>query len=372
MERTDLFVRSVGDGSDIVTKELYTFYDKSDRNLCLRPEFTSSIMRSLLNEKCTNQTKGLYYYGPAYRYERPQHGRYREFHQFGVEIIQSKSELHDFLVIQLCHRLLSLLCITESLSLHINSLGSAASMKQYRQLLQEYLDRYKDALSTDSQKRLARGSILRILDSKEKQDQEILHEAPSILKTLDDASCQRFARLQELLTEFDIPFQVDDHLVRGLDYYDNIVFEFGSSTGAVAGGGSYSSLARSLGVNRDIPCIGFSVGMERCMLLSSMEPNTRRFGVAIVILGGVTMEPVKEAARLATRLREEGVVCRQVWTNNGVSKVVRDLKERVAVFIGENELEDCKRGVFQVKDLEKKQQESMSWSALLQLLGESS
>lgn len=243
---------------------MYTFLDKSERRLCLRPEFTSSVLRAILNDKqMAAHTTSVFYVhfplfhqwqcGSAFRYERPQHGRYREFHQFGGEIINADSSIHDVDVILLCSSILKELGLSEKVKLHLNSLGSMESMSEYRRVLsvcdlvitygQDYLEKNVASMSKESQNRFQRGSILRILDSKEEEDQAIIQSAPSIINSLSDASRkvtlfflhngQRFDRVKDVLNSLAIPFVEDPHLVRGLDYYDNIVFEFTSELGAV-------------------------------------------------------------------------------------------------------------------------------------------
>lgn len=259
-------------------------------------------------------------YGSAYRYERPQHGRYREFHQFGGEVIHCDNDVHDTEVICLCHSILSQLELLPKTKLLINSLGDDDAMKQYRDCLyvllvlpsdlQRYFSKYADSLSKESQDRFNRGSILRILDSKQAEDQAIVSSAPSITSFLSPDSSkvdfaslsdsQRFERLQDDLESLSIPFQVDSRLVRGLDYYDNLVFEFSSDVGALIvllssgseeqGGGCYSSLAEKIGGAKRIPCIGFSAGLERCLLLSTLQPPSDASGVGVWLLSGCSVD----------------------------------------------------------------------------------
>ena len=188
VEREELFSRGVGEDSDIVSKEMYTFLDKSGRKLCLRPEFTSSIVRAVLNNHASDSVNRVYYYGSAYRYENPQHGRYREFHQFGGEIIRCNPDSDDTEIISLCHSILRRLDLLPQSELLLNSLGNESEMKEYRAALLSYFSKYYDSLSIESQARLDRGSVLRILDSKQPNDQTIIVTSPPITSFLSSTS----------------------------------------------------------------------------------------------------------------------------------------------------------------------------------------
>ncbi|OAO16504.1 histidyl-tRNA synthetase [Blastocystis sp. ATCC 50177/Nand II] len=367
VEREDLFSRGVGADSDIVSKEweMYTFLDKSDRRLCLRPEFTSSVLRAVLNDKkMAARTSSVYYYGSAYRYERPQHGRYREFHQFGGEIIHADPVIHDVDVILLCCSILKELGLSNATTLHLNSLGSAESMVEYRKVLSEYLEKHLSSLSKESQNRFQRGSILRILDSKEDCDWAIIQNAPSIINSLSSESRDRLERVKEALQSMAIPFVVDPFLVRGLDYYDNVVFEFTSELGAVIGGGCYSSLAKSIGVNRSIPCIGFAAGIERCLELCSLPVPSEFKGVGVVVLGDENNgEVIKAALQVANMLREKdqkAVLCRGLGSVKRAMKEVVSQNLRYAVMMGTNELPLLKQSRILVKDMSSREQKEVS------------
>ena len=267
-ERTELFVRGVGESSDIVTKEMYTFLDKGERSMTLRPEGTASVIRSFV-EKHLDQIPGLhkyFYIGPMFRYERPQSGRYRQHHQFGAEALgigkpEQDVELIDFLC-ELYRRL-----GLKNLNVMINTVGDDATRKPYREALAAYLLPHLEKLSPDSQVRFQK-NILRILDSKDENDQQLLKQAPSIHDFLSDEARAHFEQVQKLLQEQKIPFVVNPKLVRGLDYYNKTVFEVVSeSLGAqntVGGGGRYDGLISMLG-GPNLPSCGFATGLERVL-----------------------------------------------------------------------------------------------------------
>lgn len=265
-ERTELLQRAVGETSDIVSKEMYTFEDKGGRSLSLRPEGTAPAMRAFIENQMHigSPVHKLYYISPMFRYERNQAGRYRQHHQFGVEVVGIDSPEQDAEIIDLLWTLYRRLGLKQ-LRLHINSLGDVQCRIAYRKALQDYLrTRYED-LSPDSKARFETNP-LRILDSKDPQDQAIIADAPRLLEFLRDECKEHFERLQSLLTTLKIPFEVNSALVRGLDYYNRTVFEITAgelgSQNSIAGGGRYDGLLKSLG-GPDLPSIGFGTGLER-------------------------------------------------------------------------------------------------------------
>ena len=271
-ERTELFVRGVGESSDIVSKEMYTFLDKADRSMTLRPEGTASVMRAYV-EKHLNQAPGLskfYYIGPMFRYERPQAGRYRQHHQFGAEAIGIGKPEQDVEMIDLLCELYRRLGL-KNLVVHLNSVGDEASRAAYREALAAFLKPHFDMLSEDSKIRFTK-NILRILDSKDPTDRKLLEGAPSLIDYLSEEARSHFNEVQKLLKMSGLSFVIDPKLVRGLDYYNKSVFEVMSqSLGAhntIGAGGRYDGLLTTLG-GPPLPSVGFATGLER--VLQTME-----------------------------------------------------------------------------------------------------
>ncbi len=268
-EQTTLFERGIGEATDVVGKEMYTFRDRGGRSVTLRPEGTAGVVRAFIEHGLHTQgVQRLWYIGPMFRYERPGAGRQRQFHQLGVEVLGSASPRADAEVIALATGLLNRLGLTE-LQLDINSLGTADDRARYRQALVDYLTPYHAELDPDSQDRLTRNP-LRILDSKAKRTQEIVQSAPNLLEYLCADSQQQFAQVQQLLTNLGIPYQVNPRLVRGLDYYTHTAFEIQSAELAgqetVCGGGRYDGLVAELG-GPATPAVGWAIGLERLIIL---------------------------------------------------------------------------------------------------------
>jgi histidyl-tRNA synthetase len=265
-ERTELFKRSVGETSDIVCKEMYTFEDKGGRSMSLRPEGTAAVMRAFIEHQL--HTEGpvhkLYYVEPMFRYERSQAGRYRQHHQFGVEVIGNAAPEQDAEVIDLVFSLCSRIGL-KNLHVSLNSIGDSECRKNYREALQNFLRDSFDQLSTDSKTRFETNP-LRILDSKDPADKKITEQAPSILDFLNEECKEHFEQVQRLLKMLEIPFQINKNLVRGLDYYNKTVFEITAgelgAQNSVVGGGRYDGLLKLLG-GPDLPAIGFGSGIER-------------------------------------------------------------------------------------------------------------
>ena len=269
MEYSELFVRGVGEGSDIVRKEMYTFLDKGDRSITLRPEFTAGIMRLIVQNKLLNTNElpyKAYYVGPVFRYERPQLGRYRQFNQFGVEAVGNASPEIDVETIALAYTILNSLNL-EKVLIKINTLGDEESRENYKKALKEYFAKYLDQMCPDCHSRFELNP-LRILDCKVPEDQKIVAGAPKMKDYLSDNARKRFNRVLSLLDNMEIPYEVDDTLVRGLDYYSETVFEFhytsknGNNYGAIGAGGHYDKLVKELG-GPDAAGVGFSFGVER-------------------------------------------------------------------------------------------------------------
>ena len=273
IEHQDLFTRSVGEHTDIVSKEMYSFTDKGDSTICLRPEATSSIARLVASEYQSGSMR-ISTHGPMFRRERPQKGRYRQFHQINLENMGEKSPYLDFEIILIASNLLNELGIDKKhFKLILNSLGSQEDQKNYSKILIDYLTQYKSKLSETSLSRLEKNP-LRILDSKDEQDKEILKNAPFISENLSQESTHYFNQLKELLKNNGIDFTIDHKLVRGLDYYTDTAFEFQTNEdkrqNAILAGGRYDKLI-SLISTRDIPGIGWAAGVERLMSLVQIE-----------------------------------------------------------------------------------------------------
>lgn len=271
-EHYEVISRSVGDTTDIVTKEMYDFYDKGDRHITLRPEGTAPVVRSYVENKLfapeVQKPVKMYYIGSMFRYERPQAGRLREFHQIGVECFGSANPATDAETIAMAYDLFKTLGIS-NVKLHLNSLGNAESRQSYRQALINYLTPLRETLSADSQRRLDENP-LRVLDSKEKEDSQAVENAPSILDYLDEESQNHFNQVRQMLEILEIPYVIDTNMVRGLDYYNHTIFEFitevEESELTICAGGRYDSLVEYFG-GPYTPGFGFGLGMERLLLI---------------------------------------------------------------------------------------------------------
>jgi histidyl-tRNA synthetase len=269
-EQTELFERGIGEATDVVGKEMYTFQDRGDRSITLRPELTAGLVRSLIEHKlyALSPVQRLWSIGPVFRYERPQAGRQRQFHQIDVEILGSADPRADAEVIVLATDLLNALGL-KTLKLDLNSVGTVGDRQAYRTALVDYFTPYKDELDADSQDRLTRNP-LRILDSKDERTGAIVQAAPSLLDYLSPESQQRFEQVQQRLTDLGIAYTINPRLVRGLDYYTHTAFEIQSddlgAQATVCGGGRYDGLVAQLG-GPDTPAIGWGLGMERLILL---------------------------------------------------------------------------------------------------------
>jgi histidyl-tRNA synthetase len=269
-EKTEVFSRSIGENTDIVNKEMYTFTDKGGESITLRPEQTAALIRSVIQNNLTNDvsTLRLWYFGPYFRYERPQKGRLRQFHQFGAECISSPNPEADVEIILLANQLIKTLGITEY-DLQLNSLGNEASRANYRNELVKYLTEHQDKLSEESKSRLI-SNPLRVLDSKDSRDQFVVENAPKIIDFLDEESKMHFDKVRTLLDAAKVKYVIEPSLVRGLDYYCHTVFEFRSSAlgaqDAFGGGGRYDGLISQLG-GKQTPAVGFAMGVERLILI---------------------------------------------------------------------------------------------------------
>ncbi|MCS6809412.1 MAG: histidine--tRNA ligase [Bacteroidota bacterium] len=344
-EHTELFARGIGETTDIVGKEMYTFFDQSQTSLTLRPEATASIARAVLEHTLLekNPLLRLWYMGPMFRQERPQKGRFRQFHQFDAELIGSSYPEADVEIIALAYTLLRSLGLS-SFELHLNSLGSISSRMRYRAALQQYFRPHIAAMSDDSKQRIETNP-LRILDSKHPDDTPFLRDAPQLIDYLDDESRNYFEHVQKLLTALEIPYIVDYHLVRGLDYYCHTAFEFITSRlgaqNALGGGGRYDGLFEQLG-GKHTPAIGFAFGIERLLLLLSEEnkavSKAQRTDVYIITLDD---ESRAIGMRLAQHLRStSNFIVATDTLRRSLKAQMRDAdrtQSRFVAIIGENE-----------------------------------
>ncbi|WP_242258570.1 histidine--tRNA ligase [Streptococcus thoraltensis] len=311
-EHYEVISRSVGDTTDIVTKEMYDFYDKGDRHITLRPEGTAPVVRSYVENKLfapeIQKPVKMYYIGSMFRYERPQAGRLREFHQIGVEAFGSSNPATDVETIAMAYQLFTELGIKDVV-LHLNSLGNTSSRQAYRQALIDYLTPMRDSLSKDSQRRLEENP-LRVLDSKEKEDKLAVENAPSILDFLDDKSRAHFDEVRAMLEALNIPYVIDTNMVRGLDYYNHTIFEFittiEKSELTICAGGRYDGLVEYFG-GPETPGFGFGLGLERLLMILDKQgielPIESDMDLYIAVLGA---EANSKALELVQTIRIQG------------------------------------------------------------------
>ncbi|MFV7639109.1 histidine--tRNA ligase [Shewanella algae] len=354
VENTDLFKRSIGEVTDIVEKEMYTFADRNGDSLTLRPEGTASTVRAG-NEHglLYNQEQRLWYIGPMFRHERPQKGRYRQFHQFGVEVYGIKSADIDAEVLMLSASLWQKLGLTEHVSLELNTLGDSDERAAYREALVAFLEQHKDKLDEDSQRRMY-SNPLRVLDSKDQQVQALLADAPALMDYLGEDSKAHFARLCELLEAVGIQYRVNPRLVRGLDYYNRTVFEWVTDSlgaqGTVLAGGRYDGLVSQLG-GKETPAVGFAMGLERIvLLLETLELNADVVAEVDVYVTAMGDDCVIEAMKIAQELREK-LPKLKVMSHCGGGNFKKQMKRAdksgagFALIIGETELANNKVAV---------------------------
>ena len=345
-ESTDLFKRSVGDSSDIVQKETYDFSDRGGRDYTLRPEGTAGVVRNFIEDKLYgNQTSVVkkYYIGTMYRYERPGLGRNREFTQFGVEAMGSDDPLIDAEVISLSYNILKELGL--DVIVKINNLGSPEDRENYKKVLVEYLDKHINNLCEDCQKRI-KTNPLRILDCKIDSESEILKNAPIISDYLNKESTERFKKILNFLDYLDVDYEVDNTLVRGLDYYDYMVYELklGNSL-ALGGGGRYNHLVSSLG-GPEVPCVGFACGIER-IINEIVDNNNENIDVYIMY---VNDEEKYKANILLQDLRLNNIICDTNYMNKSLKaqfKEADNMKAKILIILNS---EDLSKGLITVKD----------------------
>lgn len=363
LEYTEVFVRGTGAASDVVRKEMYTFTDKGDRSVTLRPEFTAGMMRLVVQNKmyATNELPlKLFYCGPVFRYERPQLGRYRQFNQFGVESIGNDSAYNDAECIALAYTILESLGL-ENVTIKVNTLGDEESRNNYRTALKAYFAEHIENMCEDCKSRFELNP-LRILDCKVPADRPIIDKAPMVNDYLSDASRERFAKLLSTLETLGIPYEVDSSLVRGLDYYSETVFEFhyvsatGNDYGAIGAGGHYGKLMKDLG-GPDLPGVGFSFGIERIYSVLKDDELLPDLDEGLDFYIMPLEEKVQEYAQaVALSLRSNGYVvdyCFDQVKMGNMFKRAANKKAKYAVIIGGNEMDT---NTVIVKDLAKQEQ----------------
>lgn len=368
-EKTDLFVRCVGEASDIVSKEMYTFEDKGSRSLTLRPEGTAPVLRAYIENQLQQNKKAqkLFYMGPYFRYDRPQAGRYRQFHQFGAEAIGINDPMQDVEIIDLLcefYRRLGL----KDLTVLINSIGDFSTREKYSAALREFLRSSYHQLSEDSQKRFEKNPM-RILDSKDKQDQLLLEHAPSISQFLDEQSKEKFNFITNQLNRLGITYKIDPRLVRGLDYYNEMVFEITSDVlgaqSTIGAGGRYDPLLKMLG-GPDLPAVGFATGIERLLITlegQKLLPMQKDHITCYFI-------PMNEHAKtisfdICKKLRGKNIRCEVNLQSKKMQKAMQQangLDAQFVVIIGEEEIAGQE---VTVKDMHNGEQQRLSLDRFL-------
>lgn len=369
-EHYEVISRSVGDTTDIVTKEMYDFHDKGDRHITLRPEGTAPVVRSYVENKLfapeVQKPVKVYYIGSMFRYERPQAGRLREFHQLGVECFGSKNPATDVETIAMAYQLFNTLGIKD-VTLHLNSLGNTESRLAYRQALIDYLTPMRESLSKDSQRRLDENP-LRVLDSKEKEDKLAVENAPSILDYLDEESQAHFDEVRTMLESLNIPYVIDTNMVRGLDYYNHTIFEFittiDKSELTICAGGRYDSLVEYFG-GPETAGFGFGLGLERLLLVLDKQgitlPVEEGLDVYIAVLGS---EANGKALELAQAIRHQGFKAERDFLGRKIKaqfKSADAFKAKTVITLGESEVES---GQVSVKNNTTREEVTVSFEEL--------
>lgn len=369
-EHYEVISRSVGDTTDIVTKEMYDFHDKGDRHITLRPEGTAPVVRSYVENKLfapeVQKPVKVYYIGSMFRYERPQAGRLREFHQLGVECFGSKNPATDVETIAMAYQLFNTLGIKD-VTLHLNSLGNTESRLAYRQALIDYLTPMRESLSKDSQRRLDENP-LRVLDSKEKEDKVAVENTPSILDYLDEESQAHFDEVRTMLDSLNIPYVIDTNMVRGLDYYNHTIFEFittiDKSELTICAGGRYDSLVEYFG-GPETAGFGFGLGLERLLLVLDKQgielPVEESLDVYIAVLGSGANG---KALELVQAIRYQGFKAERDYLGRKIKaqfKSADTFKAKTVITLGESEVES---GQVNVKNNATREEVTVSFEEL--------
>ena len=374
-EHTELFQRGIGEGTDVVDKEMYTFTDRGNRSITLRPENTASAVRAYLQNKLYGQSDlvKLFYIGSMFRYDRPQAGRMREFHQFGVEALGEANPAVDAEIILLAVELLKSLGLKD-LSLSLNSVGCPHCRPAYRQALQDYFRPHLQELCGDCRERFER-SPLRILDCKADADKDFMAAAPKITDCLCDECREHFGAVQDYLRDAGVSFELDPRLVRGLDYYTKTAFEIKyaplGAQSAVAGGGRYDGLVEEMG-GKPTPAVGFATGLERVLLALEKQGLLPETGLEtdafVVALGDEARRP---AFRLLQQLREAGLQAGMDYAGRSMKAQMKQAGKanaRFALILGEDEVRE---GAVMLKDMEKSVQQKVPLAEVINKLKES-
>ncbi|MBC7456840.1 MAG: histidine--tRNA ligase [Bdellovibrionaceae bacterium] len=368
-EFSDVFHRSLGETSDAVSKETYTFTDRGGESITLRPEGTAGVVRAFISEGLAQHNPNkLYYYGPMFRYERPQKGRYRQFYQIGVEVLGIENPLTDVEVLDLAYTFLKKINLHHRAVLEINTLGDQESRDSYRTALVAFLNPLKDQLSEDSQKRLEKNPM-RILDSKDENDKKLVANAPKMADHLTPTAKEFFAGVTAGLDALEIPYQINPKLVRGLDYYCHTVFEFVTTElgaqGAILAGGRYDGLSETLGGPKT-PGVGWASGVDRLsdltIVAETAVPQAPK-PIAIIALGDLAMI---KAMQFASLLRNKNKSCEVLMTGNFKKKFEKANKMGVdqAILIFEQEDKSME---FKIKDFKTGEEKVVSEHDILEL-----
>ncbi|ACQ92517.1 histidyl-tRNA synthetase [Tolumonas auensis DSM 9187] len=377
VEMTNLFQRAIGEVTDVVEKEMYTFNDRNGDSLTLRPEGTAGCVRACIEHGLVyNQERRLWYVGPMFRHERPQKGRYRQFHQFGVEVFGLTGPDIDAELIMMTARLWRELGIAQFTTLQLNTLGSSAERAAYRDALVTFLEQHKESLDEESQRRMY-SNPLRVLDTKNPQVQEILQHAPTMADYFGEETKAHFSGLKALLDAAGIAYQVNERLVRGLDYYNYTVFEWVTDSlgaqGTICGGGRYDGLVEQLG-GQATPAIGFAMGLERLTLMLETLEQIRNIPSTVDVYICMAGEGTLTAGLLlAEKLRSERPQLR-VMTHCGGGNFKKQMKRadkveaRIALILGETEVAEQKVTVKFLRD--QVEQQTVDVTALLPILAQ--
>ncbi len=350
LEYTEVFTRTLGSSSDVVSKEIYSFFDKSDDTIALRPEFTAGVMRSFISSGLFHEVPLKFFsHGPLFRYDRPQAGRQRQFHQLNYEAIGADGVYADAEVISLAQDTIHDFGFSDDVILELNSLGSSISRERYQQSLVDYFSKYFDSLSNDSKRRLEK-KPMRILDSKDEEDKKIVSGAPVISDSYIPEDRKYFDDLQNLLNIMNIKYTINPKLVRGLDYYCHTAFEFTTNKlgaqSAIGGGGRYDGLCKLMG-GPDMPAVGFALGIERIALMKEFSVESARPFVLIPIGD----ENIEHAIKIASMLRSKSIYTLLEYRGK-ISKRMQNADKANAkkvIFIGSDEVAS---GMFKTKDMD--------------------
>ncbi len=370
-EFSEVFHRTLGESSDLVSKETYDFKDRGGESITLRPEGTAGVARAFISEGLAQSLPLKFYYsGPMFRYERPQKGRYRQFYQLGVEYMGSESPMADIEVLSLAWDFLKSLKLDKNCRLEINTLGDKESRTRYREKLVQYFTQYESQLSSDSQMRLKKNP-LRILDSKDEGDKKLITGAPLFQDDLNEESKLFFEKIKSGLNKLEIPYQVNPKLVRGIDYYCHTVFEFVTESlgaqGTLLAGGRYDGLIETMGGPKT-PGVGWAAGIDRLMDLVPKE-NIPEAGVRVAFVAADEVGEIS-ALQLARRLRHLGIICEIPWGGNMGKKMKKAAAcgASYAIIIGESEVQTQ---TVMLKNLKTGEQKSLPQSDLVSTFAQS-